>query len=309
VARGQGSQRLAWGLRGAQDASGSGEGSPKPRGRPRGGMQPRCPAPGSRSTGDADSAGPRLRPRRERRGSWEMRLGFRALGRSKLTEPGLPALHQPLRTPCWRGRSRAARRSKARQRQPRRTLAQSRQRGFRCHVGNLCCRRGLFALSCLQKGSGVGSARPGPFLMQRSLFGACSAHTGLIKNLVREREWNMGPANREPFCGPSCTSGQRLFLQAEPRGVFPHRAAPGQAALLGQRTGSLVPALPRQPMLQNHPSVVPLQRRAGPFRGPSPWCSLPKACAVPGTTTFPCPGNGWVGNKDTWCCLGIHTLV
>lgn len=80
--------------------------------------------------------------------------------------------------------------------------------------------------------------------MQRSLFGACSAHTGLIKKLVTERQWDTGPANREHLCGPSCRFGQRLFLQAEPCDAFLCRAALGQAVLGGRRAGSLMPALP-----------------------------------------------------------------
>lgn len=56
--------------------------------------------------------------------------------------------------------------------------------------------------------------------MRRSLFGAYADHTGLIKKLVRERRWDVGPANREPLCDLSCTFGQRLFLQADTRDAF-----------------------------------------------------------------------------------------
>lgn len=66
-------------------------------------------------------------PRGEHRGSWKIRRGFKTLGRSSLTEPGLPVFHQPLKTPCWSGRSPAASRNKGRHGEPGRTRPQSPQ--------------------------------------------------------------------------------------------------------------------------------------------------------------------------------------
>lgn len=36
---------------------------------------------------------------------------------------------------------------------------------------------------------------------------------------------------------------------------------------------------------------------------------IPKALAFLGTTTFPCPGNEGMGNKDPWCCSAFPTLL
>lgn len=53
--------------------------------------------------------------------------------------------------------------------------------------------------------------------MQRHL---CGAQTELVIKEVRERQWDMGHANRHPLCGRSCTLVRRLFFQAEPQDAF-----------------------------------------------------------------------------------------
>lgn len=96
--------------------------------------------------------------------------------------------------------------------------------------------------------------------MQRSLFGACLAHTGLIKKLIRERQWDTGPANREPLCGPSCTFGQSFSFRLSHSMPFSAELPQGRQCY---RLETVCQCCLQQQMLQKWPSLP------DPRRGPS----------------------------------------
>lgn len=138
-----------------------------------------------------------------------------------------------------------------------------------------------------------GLGRPGQFLVHRSLYGACSAHTGLVERGSGTRGQQTG--NRSAAPPARLARGFSFGLS--------HGMPFSPELPWGRRAGST------SGLFFQIPGVVLLQGRAGPLTGPSPCRSLPKTCAFPGTTTFLCPGNGWMGDEDAQCCSGIPSLV
>lgn len=149
--------------------------------------------------------------------------------------------------------------------------------------------------------------------MRRSLFGAYADHTGLIKKLVRERRWDVEPANREPLCDLSCTFGQRLFLQADTWDAFSPEL-PQVGSTPGWGGWSRCQRRLQQQMLEPGmllPPHPPPGLPAAEGRTPRGSFSVPfpsQSSVFPGTTSFPCSGNGWMANKDTRCCSDVPGL-